>query len=260
MEVYRGNKLCSLREGGQLIEVYDDGRSRSLHFGTPARQSAMDLDDPERLQLPYTQAMMAFLLFQPQPTNVLMVGLGGGSMVKFLLRHFPGLRMDVVERSAKVVEIARRHFLLPDPENLHIHVDDGRHFMATAPAQHYDVILLDAYGADGTPPPLLTTDFFADCHRRLRPGGVLAANLWGGRRAGFWQAMAGLESAFGRQVQQLPVAGRGNIVVLAPVPPVAAPEELLTRAKDLRQRLELPFPVYLRALRRRRRLLSWLLD
>ena len=87
MDIYRGRKLCSVRDAGQLIEVFDDGKSRSLHFGTPARQSSMALDAPDRLQLPYTQAMMAFLLFQPQPEAVLMVGLGGGSMAKFLLRH-----------------------------------------------------------------------------------------------------------------------------------------------------------------------------
>jgi len=258
---YRGRKLCSVRDAGQLIEVFDDGKSRSLHFGTPARQSSMALDAPDRLQLPYTRAMMAFLLFQPQPETVLMVGLGGGSMAKFLLRHFPALHMDVVERSAAVVELAHRHFLLPQDSRLRIHVDDGARYMACgAKPNAYDAVLLDAYGANGTPSALLGEAFFADCRRRLRPAGVLAANLWGGRRSGFGRAMAALEHAFGGDALQLPVAGRGNIVALAQVPPAPTSAQLQLRSRELQQRLDLPFAVYRRALRRRRRLLKWLLD
>jgi spermidine synthase len=53
---------------------------RHLHVGGRAIQSAMRLDAPDDLALAYTRAMMAALLFQPQPRDVVLIGLGGGSL------------------------------------------------------------------------------------------------------------------------------------------------------------------------------------
>jgi len=48
--------------------IRDMGRERCLHFDIFTVQSAMDLDDPDRLSLPYTRKMMAFLLFNGAPS------------------------------------------------------------------------------------------------------------------------------------------------------------------------------------------------
>jgi len=41
--------------------------------------------------------MFSSYLFLPRPEHVLIVGLGGGSMVRFLEHHEPDLKIDVVE-------------------------------------------------------------------------------------------------------------------------------------------------------------------
>jgi spermidine synthase len=57
---------------------------RHLHVGGSAIQSAMRLDAPDDLALAYTRAMMAGLLFQPEPRDVTLIGLGGGSLAKYI--------------------------------------------------------------------------------------------------------------------------------------------------------------------------------
>ena len=55
---------------------------------------------------------------------------------------------------------------------------DGRAFLARD-ATRYDLIWLDAYGADSVPAHLTTVEFFRLVRARLAPGGAVAANLWG---------------------------------------------------------------------------------
>jgi len=64
----------------RAIEIVEEGGVRVLQIGGNAIQSAMRLDAPDRIELDYVRAMMVFLLFRPGPREVLMVGLGGGSM------------------------------------------------------------------------------------------------------------------------------------------------------------------------------------
>ena len=66
---------------------------RCLHLGSSMVQSAMLLKAPNDLQLVYTQYMMGFLLFHPHPRDILMIGLGGGSLAKFVY-HQPAADPD----------------------------------------------------------------------------------------------------------------------------------------------------------------------
>ena len=72
------------------VEVSEEDGVRSLHLGGDAIQSSIRLDRPDELALDYTRAMMAFLLFQPLPREVLMIGLGGGSMARYIHQRMPG--------------------------------------------------------------------------------------------------------------------------------------------------------------------------
>jgi len=58
-------KLVRQRAGS--VEVSESQGVRTLHLGGDAIQSAMRIDDPDALELDYTQAMMACALFTPEP-------------------------------------------------------------------------------------------------------------------------------------------------------------------------------------------------
>ena len=81
------------------------GAWRFLHFGLDTVQSAMRLDDPDRLSLRYTRKMMAFLLFNRAPERILLLGLGGGSLAKFCYRRLPAPR----SRPSKSIPTSSRY-------------------------------------------------------------------------------------------------------------------------------------------------------
>ena len=69
----------------KAIEIVEEDGVRVLQIGGNAIQSAMRLDSPDRIELDYVRAMMAFLLFHPSPRDVLVVdGFVNGSPARSL--------------------------------------------------------------------------------------------------------------------------------------------------------------------------------
>jgi spermidine synthase len=153
-----------------------DGR-RTLEFSPGDIQSEMLLARPDALVLAYARAMMTFAWFVPDPRHIVMVGLGGGSLVKFCYRHFPASRITVIELRADVIALRDQFHLPPDDRRLRVlHADAARQVgLLRASA---DVLLIDGFDQHGLPAALGSAAFYADCRAALRPGGVLAANIF----------------------------------------------------------------------------------
>ena len=64
--------------------IYATTTTRSLMFSHGEVQSRMWTKDPSALNLEYTRIMMGFLLFDPAPRRIAMIGLGGGSMLSLI--------------------------------------------------------------------------------------------------------------------------------------------------------------------------------
>lgn len=156
--------------------VLETQHAISLHFDHSATQSVMSLRAPDRLALGYTRAMMGFLLLQPAPGHICMIGLGGGSLAKYCYRHLPDVAIDAVEINPKVIAL-RDVFRIP--------ADDARFRVICADGADYvrkqgvltDVILLDAFVAQGIPDRCADIAFYAACRERLTETGVLAVNF-----------------------------------------------------------------------------------
>src|SRR5690348_13659038 len=78
------------------VEISEEDGIRYLHLGTDTIQSGMRVSAPDELVLAYTRSMMAFLLFVSEPQRVVTVGLGGGSVSKWVYRHLPRARQVVI--------------------------------------------------------------------------------------------------------------------------------------------------------------------
>lgn len=251
MLAYPGKLIHRSRDGDLPLEVFDDGCTRALYFGTAARQSAMYLHAPEQLVLPYTRAMMSFLLFTPEPTRILMIGLGGGSMAKFLLRTLPYCQLEVVEPSLTVTQLAHTYFGLPRSPRLRIHIGDGATFVCQRAGETaYDAILVDAFTAQGIPASIISDGFFSRCATALTADGVLACNLWGGRQTGYHVALAMLRRHFGGHVFTLRVRARGNVIALAATSGAERGRAMESRAAALQSRTGLCFTDFATGLRR----------
>jgi spermidine synthase len=156
--------------------VYEDDRTLSMHFDISAIQSRMRLDDPTALELDYTRMMMGCLLFCDQPTSMLMIGLGGGSLPKYCHRWLPAADITVVEINPQVIAMRETFLVPPDNRRFRVVRGDGAAFIASA-ATRYDVILVDGFTYEGQPEGLSTPSFYSDCRAALSDGGVLVVNL-----------------------------------------------------------------------------------
>ncbi|MBB5507340.1 spermine/spermidine synthase domain-containing protein [Paraburkholderia atlantica] len=156
--------------------VLETQHAVSLHFDHFATQSFMSLRNPEKLTLGYTRAMMGFLLLRPAPTHICMIGLGGGSLAKYCYRHLPEVAIDAVEISPEVIAL-RDVFRIPaDDARFKVICADGADYLMQDDIRT-DVILLDAFVAEGMASRCANLAFFAACRERLTETGVLVINL-----------------------------------------------------------------------------------
>ncbi len=161
--------------------VDQHGTLLSLYFDISAIQSQMSVEDPDELVLPYTQLMMGFWLFTAAPKRVALIGLGGGSLVKFIHRYLPDTQLDVAEINPDVIAMRDQFRVPPDDERLRVHCLDGavmvKSLAERSATQPLDALLLDGYSADGIPHALSTPAFFDRCRDALGEHGLLIANL-----------------------------------------------------------------------------------
>ena len=210
----------------------------------------MDLKRPQKLILPYTQAMMAPLLFHDNPQRVLLLGLGGGSMVRFLRHHQPSSYLWVIEKEMECVQIAQDFFHIEPAEQLKVTVADAR-LAITACDQAQDLLFVDVFVAEGLPDWVGEESFFQDCHDALNDTGIVVANLWVADEDEFFAVIAGIRDVFSRRTLVLTVEGYRNLVVLAfkSEPRHTNLPTLYARARCLRARTGIDFPKLLDTLR-----------
>ena len=202
------------RAADEGLEVTEERGVRTLHLGSQAIQSAMRVSRPWDLELAYTRAMMSFLMFRAAPADVLMIGLGGGSLAKFIRKHRAQTHITAVEIDPRVIAVARSQFELPGNDaTLNVIEGDGALYVRQHPASA-DVILLDGFDAGNQVEALATQTFYMACRRALKPGGVLVVNLWGRDRE-FAEYFARLSRAFDGEVGWISVQNRTNVIVLA---------------------------------------------
>ena len=234
----------------ESVEVSEQDGLRSLHLGSDTVQSTMRIADPVELVLSYTRAMMGFLLFHPAPRHVAMLGLGGGSLAKFVHHRLPDCRITVVENNPHVIAAARSLFALPPvSERFSVIKGDGADWVE-GNAQACDVLMVDAYDGDAQVGGLASEGFYADAATALEDDGVLVVNLWSSDRS-FDVYVRRIERAFDGRVLCLPAARRGNVAVFGfrkPPEPVRWPA-LRQRAAKLAKAHGLEFPDYVERLR-----------
>ena len=211
--------------------IHTAGRLLSLRFNSETVQSAMNLDDPTRLELEYTRAMMLFLLFNPAPRSILMIGLGGGSLPKYCHRHLPDCDITVVEINPAVIALREVFQVPPDGPRFHVLEGDGAEHIRETSALH-DVILVDGFSPNGQPEALATQDFYESCRAALQADGVLVVNLDSDPDANE-PLLARLERTFECGGKTLLSDGGTNRIVLA-----AAQRNLWNALRHARRRLQ----------------------
>lgn len=253
MYKYNGVLVYQSHDDDGVLEIVDRDGVRSLHFGSFPRQSSMSLSEPDKLALEYARAMTSWLLFKETlDDDAMIIGLGGGSIVKHLLHHFPDCRLKVIEYRQSVVKIARSHFGLPLDARLKVIIDDGdRHLKLRADRyqERFSVLIVDAFDHEGMAESICNKAFFDAGKAVLKKDGILVINLWGGTGNPLFQQIAlWLGQVFDWKILFLPVQGRGNIIGLAfnEASPVYSMKALRDKALALEQRYQIEFTTFLK--------------
>lgn len=157
-----------------------------LIFDTAFFGRILVLDDivqtTERDEFIYHEMLAHVPMFAHGGTErVLIIGGGDGGALREVLRH-PVERATMVDIDKRVVDLCKQHLpslssgAFDDPRTTLL-IDDGIKFIADTD-ETFDAIMVDSTDRtqqDGVGPGevLFTEAFYADCKRRLTPGGVL---------------------------------------------------------------------------------------
>lgn len=206
--------------------ILDDDGLRMMYLTPTCMQSAMKLDEPDSLLCAYSRIMMGFLLFNPAPKHIILIGLGGGSLVKYCYRHLPDCRITAIEINADVIAMREQFFLPADDDRLTVIHADAAEWLPLQNEQA-DVIFLDAYDNGGLVPALNTEVFYANCHRNLNENGVFIANVWG-KPSAIAPMLNSLHKQFSQQVNWVKSYDSYNLIVFASKQKISKAELLKT--------------------------------
>ena len=255
MYKYEGLLVHQTLDEHGVIEVIDTKGERALHFGSHSRQSSMIIADPNQLNSFYAQAMMGLLLFNDSPKDILMIGLGGGTITKYLLHQFGDCKIKVIEFRSSVLKVARSHFQLPLDPRLKVKIGCGGEYVANQSKQveeQYDLMVIDAYDHQGMALEVSSEQFFDNCRTLLKEDGLLAINLWGTNKELFRDVTWNMGRIFNWRILFLPVRRRGNIIGFAfrENAPKYSMKELKLKANQLEQQYQLNFPQFVQDFKR----------
>lgn len=241
-----GELVLESHIGDHNIRVLENERYRWLCFDQ-LLQSGMLLAHPDELLFNYARTMLGFRLFLPDPSRLLLLGLGAGSIARYLLRYQPALTVTAVDYSADVIAIARDYFGLPRVSGrLNVVHRDARDYLRESTAVE-DVILVDLFGAFGTPEWMASDQLYAACRARLSGNGIIAVNLLVHDEAHIKHLLAPILRVFDRRVLHTTPDEYDNLIAFAfngPCPALNDPQ-LRARASELEMALGLPLKALL---------------
>ncbi|WP_300667893.1 hypothetical protein [Desulfoluna sp.] len=244
----RGTCISSTVDEHGPIYVYQTRNKRILSFDGKIYQSCMKLKDINGLDLAYTQAMMAGLLFIPIVKTATIMGLGAGSMAKNLLSSFSELTVHAIEYREAVAKTAKKHFHLRDTDRLFIHINDAVNYIKNTDIKS-DIIFSDLYNSEGMEPKQVQSSYLHDCKNALNKQGVLVLNICHTELKLREELDELLALQFENRRLSFDVENE-NTIVLAfknDIPSIKR-EELLTKGKGLQEKMNIPMERYAKLL------------
>lgn len=194
------------KDGTELRQTID---AMSLYFDKDSLQSKMLRKYPEALALSYTRYML-FSLITNIPRKVLLIGLGGGSFVRFFNHFFPEVNITAVEPNEEVINIAKTYFDISQ-NKCNIHCGCGHEYLK-ASDETFDLILIDAFDNNGMAKSIYNEDFFTQCAKHMSDTASISCNTWRQDKGLQNKVVTEFKNIFNNGVQ-LPVPNRGNNIL-----------------------------------------------
>ncbi|MDM8560658.1 polyamine aminopropyltransferase [Candidatus Parabeggiatoa sp. HSG14] len=156
----------------QNIAIYE-----TTEFG-----NLMTLDNfimlTERDNFIYHEMMTHPVLFtHPKPCKVIIIGGGDCGTLREVLKHPKIEQVFQIEIDERVTRLSEQYFPKlcenNDDPRVTFYFEDGIKWVANAPSNHFDVIIVDSTDPLGPGEGLFTTDFYRNCQRILTKEGLL---------------------------------------------------------------------------------------
>ncbi|CEO99384.1 unnamed protein product (mitochondrion) [Plasmodiophora brassicae] len=169
--VYCGVDLAAFASGdGNVIQVVNSKWSpdeRADHIV----QTWIDLSDGSTLQ--YIEAIAQAVIEDATSPNVLLLGLGGGSLPFLLSKSTINYTLTAVDISNDALEITRRFVVPDDGVRVRYVCDNAFAFLADAPSDAFDIVISDVYiGSKSGIGRTSAMTFFAEAYRVLKSTGA----------------------------------------------------------------------------------------
>ncbi|HHJ35755.1 MAG TPA: hypothetical protein ENJ87_08305 [Gammaproteobacteria bacterium] len=212
-----------------LVEVWQWGDQRWLNIDA-IEQSRIILTQADQLLSPLHHAFLAVLLFIDTPEKILLAGMGGGALARYLHHVDPAIGGDAVEINKTVSRVAEQFFDFPE-KKWSISIDDIQQWQGTA----YSLIVADIAEKMLTPVWLTSEKTLLQLKQQLSDHGVLVMNLLVSDAQSFAQILFSIRKIFGHRTLCLTVPDHKNIVIFAfnQQPKYASSDMLSLRLKPL---------------------------
>ncbi|MBU0618760.1 methyltransferase domain-containing protein [Patescibacteria group bacterium] len=134
--------------------------------------------------------------------NVLILGLGGGTVVKLILQKWPQVKITGIEIDPLMVKLAKKYFDLGQISNLKIITSDAIKFVKDYALQPtlYNLIIVDLYLGDQIPTDVKSRKFLTAIKRAIDKNGLVIFNhlFYGSKKKEAEEFIRRLEKVFPR--------------------------------------------------------------
>ena len=179
----------------------DDIRRIEFQNGESFLYSSVYLSEKRVFQPMYPCAQrIADCYFDSPPRRALVLGVAGCTLPRFLIHRYEGIEVTGVEYSAKVIEIAKRHFITDKMRpKLTLVNDDAFMFVKEARENEYDLVYVDIFVAEKIHSSVFSQGFVSDLCRICGDDSLVVFNLFGTGGAKAENFIKHLEAPFDRR-------------------------------------------------------------
>lgn len=123
----------------------------------------------------YVNYIISICSLKPNKADVLLLGLGGGTVANYLTKYTQA-NVDAVEFDERIISIANTYFALDNKVN--VTADDARHYINSC-KKKYDIIIFDVFKGEVPPHYVLSKESLQKVKNILNPGGFIVVNFNG---------------------------------------------------------------------------------
>ena len=178
-EVPTRKVLYEVRSNFNHISVVEEFPIRKLIFGSGcmcSEQSAINILEPHKNVFDFTLLAMHSFLFIQEPSDILVVGLGGGVIPTQIAKYFINANVDVIEIDPEIISVAKSFFDFKETDQMKIIEGDAFEIISVC-KKKYDIVILDAFFANYIPFHLMSQEFLQYVFCVSKDVSVIASNL-----------------------------------------------------------------------------------